>query len=293
MKAQEDKRAVLLANPRGFCAGVERAIEIVEIALGMYGPPVYVRKEIVHNAHVVEDLRQKGAVFVEAETEVPEGGVVVFSAHGVAPEVRKNSSNRALTAIDATCPLVTKVHLEAIKYARDGNSILLVGHAGHDEIIGTMGEAPDAIQLVKDVRDARAVKVPEPKRVVCLTQTTLSVEDTRDVVEELRARFPGMLVRNDICYATQNRQAAVKELAKDVDLILVVGAANSSNSVRLMEVARALGVKSHRISDAKEISEEMVGRRPLHRRQLWSIDPGSQGLRGAGVSERSWSYRCP
>lgn len=258
MAAEKDKRTVLLANPRGFCAGVERAIEIVEIALGMYGPPVYVRKEIVHNAHVVEDLRQKGAVFVEAETEVPEGGVVVFSAHGVAPEVRRNSSKRKLTAIDATCPLVTKVHLEAKRYAKVGYSILLIGHAGHDEIIGTMGEAPEVIQLVKDVRDARAVTVPNPKRVVCLTQTTLSVEDTRDVVDELRDRFPGMLVRNDICYATQNRQVAVKELAKDVDLILVVGAANSSNSVRLMEVARAMGVKSHRISDAMEISEEWL-----------------------------------
>jgi len=258
MTAQENNRTVLLANPRGFCAGVERAIEIVEIALGMYGPPVYVRKEIVHNAHVVEDLRQKGAVFVEAETEVPEGGVVVFSAHGVAPEVRRNSSSRALTAIDATCPLVTKVHLEAKRYARSGYSILLIGHAGHDEIIGTMGEAPEAIQLVKDVRDASAVSVPNPNRVVCLTQTTLSVEDTRDVVAELKGRFPGMLVRNDICYATQNRQVAVKELAKEVDLILVVGAANSSNSVRLMEVARAMGVKSHRIADAMEISEEWL-----------------------------------
>ena len=249
----QQNRRVVLTNPRGFCAGVERAIDVVEIALAKYGPPVYVRKEIVHNPHVVDDLRKKGAIFVESEDEVPEGGVVVFSAHGVAPAVRVQSDTRQLTSIDATCPLVTKVHLEARKYVKDGYSILLIGHEGHDEIVGTMGEAPDNIQLVQDVKEARAVQPPHPDRVVCLTQTTLSIDDTFEIVETLQRRFPSMLVRNDICYATQNRQTAIKEITRDVDLILVVGAANSSNSIRLMEVARAQGVESHRIADAAEI----------------------------------------
>ena len=253
VRAQTQAKSVLLANPRGFCAGVERAIDIVEIALEIYGPPVYVRKEIVHNPHVVDDLRKKGAVFVESETEVPPGKVVIFSAHGVAPLVRSQAQERGLTAIDATCPLVTKVHLEAKKYVKDGSHILLIGHAGHDEIIGTMGEAPGKIQLIESVEDAERVQVPDPEKVVCLTQTTLSLDDTRDVVATLQRRFPAMLVRNDICYATQNRQTAVKGLSKDVGLILVVGAANSSNSIRLMEVARAQGVASHRIADVKEI----------------------------------------
>ncbi len=251
-------KQLLLATPRGFCAGVERAIEIVEIALNLYGPPVYVRKEIVHNPHVVEELRKKGAVFVESEDEVPSGKVVIFSAHGVAPVVRENTEARGLTAIDATCPLVTKVHLEARKYVKDGYSILLIGHSNHDEIIGTMGEAPEAIQLIETVNDALSVQVTDEKRVVCLTQTTLSMDDTRDVVDALCARFPDLLVRNDICYATENRQVAVKALAKDVDLILVVGAANSSNSVRLMEVARAQGVAAYRISDVVEIDPEWL-----------------------------------
>jgi 4-hydroxy-3-methylbut-2-enyl diphosphate reductase len=249
----EARKQVLLTNPRGFCAGVERAIEIVEIALEMYGPPVYVRKEIVHNPHVVEALRAKGAIFVETEEEVPHRGVIIYSAHGVAPSVRSNAAERGLTALDATCPLVTKVHLEAKKYVKDGYSIILIGHAGHDEIIGTMGEAPHAIQLIEAVADVEHIRVPDPQKVVCLTQTTLSVDDTRDIVDALRARFPAILVRNDICYATQNRQTAVKGLAGNVDLILVVGAANSSNSVRLMEVARAQGITAHRIADAREI----------------------------------------
>ena len=251
-------KQLLLATPRGFCAGVERAIEIVEIALNLYGPPVYVRKEIVHNPHVVEDLRKKGAVFVESEDEVPSGKVVIFSAHGVAPVVRDNAAARGLSAIDATCPLVTKVHLEARKYVKDGYSILLIGHSNHDEIVGTMGEAPDSIQLIETVDEAQVVEVPDPKRVVCLTQTTLSVDDTRDVVDALLARFPEIMIRNDICYATENRQTAVKALAKEVDLILVVGAANSSNSVRLMEVARAQGVAAYRISDVVEIDPEWL-----------------------------------
>ncbi len=244
---------VLRAKPRGFCAGVERAIDIVEIALVMHGRPVYVRKEIVHNPHVVEDLRKKGAIFVESEDEVPQGAVVIFSAHGIAPAVRHNARSRKLTMIDATCPLVTKVHVEAIKYVKDGYSILLIGHAGHDEIIGTMGEAPGNIHLIEDVEDAEHVSIPDPNKVVCLTQTTLSVDDTREVVDALKKRFPHMQTRNDICYATQNRQTAVKDLAKRVGVILVVGAANSSNSVRLMEVARAQGVEAHRIADVKEI----------------------------------------
>ncbi len=249
----QEKRRVVLTNPRGFCAGVERAIDVVEIALGKYGPPVYVRKEIVHNPHVVDDLRKKGAIFVESEEEVPEGSVVVFSAHGVAPSVRVQSDARRLTSIDATCPLVTKVHLEARKYVKDGYSILLIGHEGHDEIVGTMGEAPGNIQLVQDVQDASVVQPPNPDRLVCLTQTTLSIDDTFEIVETLQRRFPNMLIRNDICYATQNRQTAIKEITSDVDLILVVGAANSSNSIRLMEVARSYGVEAHRIADAAEI----------------------------------------
>lgn len=249
----QEKRRVVLTNPRGFCAGVERAIDVVEIALGKYGPPVYVRKEIVHNPHVVDDLRKKGAIFVESEEEVPEGGVVIFSAHGVSPSVRVRSDARKLTSIDATCPLVTKVHLEARKYVKDGYSILLIGHEGHDEIEGTMGEAPDNIQLVQDVEDASIVEPANPDRLVCLTQTTLSIDDTFDIVETLQRRFPNMLIRNDICYATQNRQTAIKEITSDVDLILVVGAANSSNSIRLMEVARSYGVEAHRIADAAEI----------------------------------------
>ncbi|MEE9286269.1 MAG: 4-hydroxy-3-methylbut-2-enyl diphosphate reductase [Dehalococcoidia bacterium] len=251
--ATRKKQRLLLANPRGFCAGVERAIEVVEIALDLYGPPVYVRKEIVHNPYVVEDLLGKGVIFVETEEEVPAGGVVIFSAHGVAPKVRENAAARALTTIDATCPLVTKVHVEANKYVKAGYSIVLIGHAGHDEIIGTMGEAPGAIQLIEKVDGARRVQIPDPNRVVCLTQTTLSVEDTRAVVAVLRERFPSIIVRNDICYATENRQQAVKGIASDVDLILVVGAANSSNSIRLMEVARAQGVAAHRIADVAEI----------------------------------------
>ncbi|MSQ26166.1 MAG: 4-hydroxy-3-methylbut-2-enyl diphosphate reductase [Dehalococcoidia bacterium] len=273
-RAQTQAKTVLLANPRGFCAGVERAIDIVEIALEMYGPPVYVRKEIVHNPHVVEDLRKKGAVFVESEAEVPSGQVVIFSAHGVAPLVRSRAQAQGLTAIDATCPLVTKVHLEAKKYVKDGCHILLIGHAGHDEIIGTMGEAPEEIQLVQNVEDAERVEVPNPDKVVCLTQTTLSLDDTRDIVAALQHRFPQMLVRNDICYATQNRQTAVKGLAKDVELILVVGAANSSNSIRLMEVARAQGVASHRIADVKEIDA------------AWLVGVGSIGVTsGASTPE--------
>lgn len=252
-----DKK-VLLASPRGFCAGVDRAIEIVNLALQRYGAPVYVRREIVHNPYVVADLKAKGAVFVESEAQVPEGAVIIFSAHGVAPDVRREAEARGLTAIDATCPLVTKVHLEAKKYVKDGYSILLIGHAGHDEIVGTIGEAPDAIQLVEDIASAARVQVADPTRVVCLTQTTLSLDDTQEVVDLLHRRFPALLVRNDICYATQNRQAAVKELARGVEAIIVVGAANSSNSIRLTEVAKDQGVKAYRVSEAAELRPEWL-----------------------------------
>ncbi|MBI2370069.1 MAG: 4-hydroxy-3-methylbut-2-enyl diphosphate reductase, partial [Deltaproteobacteria bacterium] len=240
----------------GFCAGVERAIEIVEMALNLYGPPVYVRKEIVHNRHVVEELRAKGAIFVEAVDEVPEGSLVIFSAHGVAPVVHEETRARRLRVIDATCPLVTKVHLEVHRFMKAGYSIILVGHKDHDEVIGTMGEAPGKIQLVTSVEDAEAVQVPNPDKVMVLTQTTLSVDDTREIVATLRRRFPRLATppKDDICYATQNRQAAVKELARQADLILVIGSANSSNANRLVEVAQVAGTRAHLIDDVRDIS---------------------------------------
>ncbi len=231
---------VILAEPRGFCAGVIRAIEAVEMALGLYGPPIYVRKQIVHNLFVVRDLEDKGAVFVEDVADVPEGARVIFSAHGIAPIVRDVAKGRQLKVIDATCPLVTKVHVEAARYVRDGYLVLLVGHEGHDEIVGTMGEAPPGhIILVQNLEDAASVDVPDPDRVALVTQTTLSVDETQDIVDLLRDRFPSIRTpsRSDICFATQNRQDAVKELAKETDLVLILGAENSSNSQRLREVA--------------------------------------------------------
>lgn len=231
---------VILAEPRGFCAGVIRAIEAVEMALGLYGPPIYVRKQIVHNLFVVRDLEDKGAVFVEDVADVPEGARVIFSAHGIAPIVRDVAEGRQLKVIDATCPLVTKVHVEAARYVRDGYLVLLVGHEGHDEIIGTMGEAPPGhIILVQNLEDAASVDVPDSNRVALVTQTTLSVDETQDIVDLLRDRFPNIRTpsRSDICFATQNRQDAVKELAKETDLVLILGAENSSNSQRLREVA--------------------------------------------------------
>ena len=248
-------KRVLLASPRGYCAGVERAIETVEQALEAYGPPVYVRRQIVHNVHVVRDLEERGAVFVESEREVPEGELVVFSAHGVAPSVREAADRRRLQTIDATCPLVTKVHSEARQFAALGYSILLIGHAGHDEIEGTLGEAPDAIQLVQSVAEAEVVVPARPSRVAYLTQTTLSVDETDGIVEVLRRRFPGIVGprKDDICYATSNRQRAVKALLPEVDLVLVIGSENSSNSQRLVEVARAAGVSAHLIEDESAI----------------------------------------
>lgn len=246
---------LVLAKPRGFCAGVERAIDIVEQALEVFDKPVYVRKEIVHNRHVVEALQAKGAVFVEEISEIPTGATAIFSAHGVAPSVWDEATARGLRILDATCPLVTKVHLEVQRYARDGYSIILIGHENHDEVIGTRGEAPDHIQVVDSVDGVAEVSVPDPRKVVCLTQTTLSMDDTAEIMAALRARFPVMALpaKDDICYATQNRQRAVKAMAREVDLVLVIGAANSSNSNRLREVAEMAGVKARLIQQVADL----------------------------------------
>ncbi len=232
---------ILLAGPRGFCAGVERAIDIVELALSVCRPPVYVRREIVHNRHVVESLRAKGAIFVDELDEVPDDATVIFSAHGISPAVREDAQRRGLRVIDATCPLVTKVHLEAVRYAREGYSIVLIGHEDHDEVIGTLGEAPERIVVIDSAVEVQTLEVPNPEKIAYLTQTTLSVDDTRDVIEALRRKFPRIVgpSRDDICYATQNRQAAVKRLAGDVDVLLVIGAANSSNANRLVDAGGA------------------------------------------------------
>jgi 4-hydroxy-3-methylbut-2-en-1-yl diphosphate reductase len=251
---------IVLAGPRGFCAGVERAIEVVERALEVVDGPLYVRREIVHNRHVVEELRKKGAIFVDELDEVPPGATVIFSAHGIAPAVRQAAAARGLRVIDATCPLVTKVHVEAKRYAREGYTIVLVGHEDHDEVIGTTGEAPERIVVIDSVEEAERIEVEDPEKVAYLTQTTLSVDDTRAVIEVLRRRFPGIVgpAKDDICYATQNRQAAVKELAQEVDLVLVLGAANSSNANRLREVAEALGTHAHLINDVRDIKAEWL-----------------------------------
>jgi 4-hydroxy-3-methylbut-2-enyl diphosphate reductase len=251
---------LLLASPRGYCAGVDRAVQTVERALELYGAPVYVRKEIVHNKHVVEQLRERGAVFVETESEVPEGATVVFSAHGVAPSVHENAAARFLATIDATCPLVTKVHVEAKKFAAEGYTIVLVGHAGHEEVEGTMGEAPDNIVLIETEEDVDALEVDDPSKVAYISQTTLSVDETRAVINRLREKFPAIVGprTDDICYATTNRQAAVKQLARECDLVLVIGSRNSSNSNRLVEVAREHGANSYLIDNETEVSEEWL-----------------------------------
>ena len=246
---------VVLSAPRGFCAGVVRAVDVVELCLERFGKPIYVRREIVHNPYVIADLRSKGAIFVEELEEVPEDQMVIFSAHGVSPAVWRESKERGLRVVDATCPLVTKVHLEALKYAREGYSILLIGHKGHDEIIGTMGEAPGVSQLVYDVESARVVQVPDPEMVVVLTQTTLSVDDTEEIMRALRERFPKLVTRNDICYATSNRQTAVKAIAGRVDMVLVIGAQNSSNCNRLREVAEGEGVPAYLVNGPEEIQK--------------------------------------
>jgi 4-hydroxy-3-methylbut-2-en-1-yl diphosphate reductase len=251
---------VLLAAPRGYCAGVDRAVQTVERALELYGAPVYVRKEIVHNKHVVEQLRARGAVFVDSETDVPEGATVVFSAHGVSPRVHANAIQRRLHTIDATCPLVTKVHVEAKKFAADAYTIVLIGHAGHEEVEGTMGEAPGHIVLIENEADVDSLEVRDADKVAYISQTTLSVDETRAIIHRLRERFPAIIGprTDDICYATTNRQAAVKQLARECDLVLVIGSRNSSNSNRLVEVAREHGADSYLIDNEAQVREDWL-----------------------------------
>ena len=255
---------LLLAKPRGYCAGVDRAVQTVERALDLHGAPVYVRKEIVHNKHVVEQLRSRGAIFVDSETEVPEGSTVVFSAHGVAPRVHENAAARELQTIDATCPLVTKVHVEAKRFAAEGYTIVLIGHEGHEEVEGTMGEAPDHIVLIETEEDVDRLEVEDPQRVAYISQTTLSVDETRAIIVRLREKFPSIVGprTDDICYATTNRQAAVKQLAQACDLVLVIGSANSSNSNRLVDVTRELGTDAYLIDHEGQVREAWLeGRR--------------------------------
>jgi 4-hydroxy-3-methylbut-2-enyl diphosphate reductase len=252
---------LLLAAPRGYCAGVDRAVQTVERALELYGPPVYVRKEIVHNKHVVAQLRDRGAVFVdELDDTVPEGAITIFSAHGVSPAVHADAERRGLQTIDATCPLVTKVHREALKFAAEGYTIVLIGHAGHEEVEGTMGEAPEAIVLVETEEDVDALEVDDPERVAYVSQTTLSVDETRAIINRLRERFPRITGprTDDICYATTNRQAAVKQMAVQCDLVLVIGSQNSSNSQRLVDVARAAGADAHLIDNEAKVRDEWL-----------------------------------
>ena len=254
------EKKLLLLKPRGFCAGVVRAIDVVRIALETFGPPIYVRKEIVHNRYVVEELQGKGAIFVDEIEEVPEGERVIYSAHGVAPEVRDGSHVRKLRVIDATCPLVTKVHVEAVKFAKQGYSLILIGHHDHDEVIGTLGEVPGVTQVVGSAEEVERLKVPDPDRVAYLTQTTLSLDETGSIIEALTKKYPNVQgpAAQDICYATENRQVAVKHIANEVDLLLVVGSDNSSNSNRLVEVARNLGRSSHLIENFKAIRPEWL-----------------------------------
>lgn len=251
---------IYLARPRGFCAGVDRAIDIVKLALDTYLPPVYVRHEIVHNHHVVNDLKKRGAVFCDDIENIPPGSVTIFSAHGVAPAVRKRAAERGLRIIDATCPLVTKVHLEALKYAKEGKHIILIGHRNHVEVEGTIGEAPESMTLVETLEDIDKVTVPDPNKVAVLTQTTLSIDDAKKMTEALRKRFPSISGprADDICYATTNRQAAVRKMAKYCQLILVIGSPTSSNSNRLVEVAESKGVRSQLVDDASQITAEML-----------------------------------
>jgi 4-hydroxy-3-methylbut-2-enyl diphosphate reductase len=258
--AAQAPKKVLLAAPRGYCAGVDRAVQAVEQALDLYGPPIYVRKEIVHNKHVVEQLSKRGAIFVDQEKEVPEGERVVFSAHGVSPAVHANAAERSLRTIDATCPLVTKVHVEARKFAEEGYTIILIGHAGHEEVEGTTGEAPDSIVLVQSAEEVDALEIDDPDKVAFITQTTLSVDETGQIIDRLRDRFPNIVSpkSDDICYATTNRQIAVKQLARECDLVLVIGSTNSSNSNRLVEVAREHGAESHLIDNHLQVRDEWL-----------------------------------
>ena len=274
---------VLLASPRGYCAGVERAVETVEKALDLYGPPVYVRKQIVHNLHVVRDLEARGAVFVDDERDVPEGETVVFSAHGVAPSVHANAAARGLQTLDATCPLVTKVHVQARRYAEAGYTIVLIGHEGHEEVVGTMGEAPGSIVLVESVGDVDGLEFVEGTQLAYVTQTTLSVDETAEIIAALRRRFPTIYApkKEDICYATSNRQWAVKEMLREIDLLLVIGSRNSSNSNRLVETARSGGVDAYLIDDAGEIDEG------------WLADASVVGVTsGASAPEKLVSEVC-
>ena len=300
---------VLLAAPRGYCAGVERAVDAVERALAKHGAPVFVRKQIVHNAHVVRDLEAKGAVFVEEETEVPPGAVVVLSAHGVAPEVYANAAERSLTVIDATCPLVTKVHLEARRFADDGRTIVLIGHAGHEEVVGTTGQSPERTVLVQTPAEARALQLGAPDRVSYLTQTTLSVDETNEIIGILRSRFPAIEgpPRDDICYATQNRQDAVKELARRADVVLVIGSDNSSNSKRLAEVSRDLGTPAYLVDDETEVDPnwladaETVGVTSgasapewlVDRMLRWLADQGATEIEEIRLAEESVRFSLP
>ncbi|HEV3071225.1 MAG TPA: 4-hydroxy-3-methylbut-2-enyl diphosphate reductase [Solirubrobacteraceae bacterium] len=264
--AMNTVQRLLLAAPRGYCAGVQRAVQTVERALQMHGAPIYVRKEIVHNKSVVAQLREQGAIFVDEETDIPSGAVTVFSAHGIAPSVRANAQALQLQTIDATCPLVTKVHREAIHFARDGYTIVLIGHDGHEEVEGTMGEAPERIVLVQSEQDVEELVVEDPERLAYITQTTLSVEETSAILARLKERFPSIVGprTDDICYATTNRQAAVKELANECDLLLVIGSRNSSNSVRLVEVSRDLGTEAYLIDNKDEVREEwLAGKRTV------------------------------
>src|SRR5947207_1984999 len=260
MHFNQEEKTLLLLKPRGFCAGVVRAIDIVRIALEAFGPPIYVRKEIVHNRFVVEELQGKGAIFVDSVDEVPNGERVIYSAHGVSPEVRSASQVRNLRVIDATCPLVTKVHVEAVKFAKEGYSLVLIGHRDHDEVIGTLGEAPGVTQVVGSPEEVKNLEVPDPEHVAYLTQTTLSLDETKDIIAALRAKFPKIEGPHaqDICYATENRQVAVKHVASDADLLLVVGSDNSSNSNRLVEVARNLGRASHLIDSCGDIQPDWL-----------------------------------
>src|SRR5580693_5055515 len=254
------EKKIYLLKPRGFCAGVVRAIDVVKIALDLYGPPVYVRKEIVHNKHVVDELRELGAIFVEELSEVPEGARAIYSAHGVSPAVRQEAKERKLAIIDATCPLVTKVHLEAVRFAKEGDTIVLIGHKNHDEVIGTLGEAPSKMILVESVEDVDALELSDPTRVAYLTQTTLSLDETTDIIARLEERFP--MIRGpksqDICYATENRQMAVKGVSEFCQLILVVGSANSSNSKRLVEVGQNYGVQAYLVNDWNDVHPEWL-----------------------------------
>jgi len=302
-------KRVLLASPRGFCAGVERAVETVELALEHYGAPVYVRHQIVHNAHVVRDLEERGAVFVENEVEAPEGSTIVFSAHGVAPSVHQRSAERGLNTIDATCPLVTKVHVQARRYAAEGYTVVLVGHADHEEVVGTMGEAPDSIVLVESVDDVERLERPAGDKLAYITQTTLSVDETTEIIMALRRRFPDIRgpQKQDICYATSNRQWAVKEMLEHIDALLVIGSKNSSNSNRLVDVAHAAGVPAYLIDDERDIEArwfdnvDTVGvtsgasapERLVERVTTWFRDRGVEDISAYRMVDEDVTFRLP